>query len=196
MMLNLTEGTDCPVDEVGMIARRSSMLVTLRNQMVDQAITDGVDWLLWIDDDHSFPPDMARRLLAHDKPWIGINATTRNEPLRFTAWKKPGQMLVTDDTTHGIEKVWRMGMGISLISAEVFKAIDPPWFFTPYVETDEGRYFQGEDMYFCDKARAAGFDPFVDHDITKQTEHLTIVGRNHTSVDMAALSEEFKVKLG
>jgi hypothetical protein len=66
-----------------------------------------------------------------------------------------------------------MGFGIVLIEARVFEAMPKPWFLFEYVETDDGPTFRGEDIYFCEKAKAAGFHPLVDHDLTKETAHVS-----------------------
>jgi hypothetical protein len=128
--------------------------------------------LLWIDGDHSFPSDTAHRLLAHKRPWVGINATTRAPPLVCTAFKKPGERLATTSKSTGLERAWRMGMGITLTEARVFTEMPKPWFAVEYFEKDGKSFYAGEDVYFCEKAKAHGFAPMIDHDLTKDTAHI------------------------
>jgi hypothetical protein len=41
---------------------------------------------------------------------------------------------------------------------------------------DASNVYVGEDIYFCEKAKAWGFQPMVDHDLTKETKHYGSVG--------------------
>jgi hypothetical protein len=171
MMLRLGN-VDAGVRNVFTLQASGSILPSLRQQLAEGALFNGATHLLWIDSDHSFPDDTAHRLLAHDRPWVGINATTRNPPMRFTAAKKYGQLLETTQHSKGLERVWRMGFGVALIEARVFEAMPKPWFLIEYIEHENGGVFRGEDSYFCEKAKAAGFHPMVDHDLTKETAHV------------------------
>jgi hypothetical protein len=171
MMLHLGN-RDAGVSQVFSVHGTSSILPSVRQELAERAISRGATHLLWIDADHSFPHDTAHRLLARQRPWVGINATTRNPPLRTTALKGEGVLLDTTKHSRGLEKVWRMGFGLVLIEARVFEAMRKPWFLIEYVEKDDGAVFRGEDVYFCEKAKAAGFHPMVDHDLTKETAHV------------------------
>ena len=161
------------IDDVRMCWGSGSLLPAVRQMIAEQAVEKKeATHLLWIDADHSFPSDTAHRLLAHKRPYVGINATTRVAPPRFTALKKPGEPIKTTKNSNGLERAWRMGMGIALIEARVFQAMPKPWFGVEYLDKDESPCFLGEDVYFCDKARAYGFAPMVDHDLTKETAHV------------------------
>ncbi len=198
MILNLTSGSQPHgIDEIAVVSRRGSLVMTVRNEIARQALDLGADYLLWIDDDHIFPPDTGRRLLDRELPYVGINATTRGYPIRYTAWSKPGHMLITDDNSKGVQPVWRMGFGLCLLRREVFEKVEEPWFATPYVRVEDTgeTYFQGEDIYFCDAAKEAGFTPHVDHELTRETEHIASVGRTHHDVDADVLSKEYGATL-
>ncbi len=58
-----------------------STVATLEN--VDLEIK--ADYLLFVDADMRFPKDTLKILMAHDKDIIGVNATTRSEPVKPTA---------------------------------------------------------------------------------------------------------------
>jgi hypothetical protein len=188
-------GASSPITSLGVIARRGSIIAAVRNDIVQEGLDTGVDHFLFIDDDHTFPADTARRLLGHKVPFVGINATTRGGPIRFTAWKAPGQMLISGPEHTGLVPVWRMGMGIALVARHVFEELPEPWFAVPWVRGPHGEFFQGEDIYFCEHAREAGFTPHVDQDLTVMTEHLAISSRTHDDVDMDALSAHYSVDL-
>ena len=161
------------IDDVRITRCGGSILPSVRQTLAEKAIEENdATHLLWIDADHSFPSDTAHRLLAHKRPWVGINATTRVPPLRFTALRKQGEMLETGTHSKGLERVWRMGFGIVLIEARVFKEMAKPWFSNEWFQ-HEGEWIPlGEDIYFCEKAKHAGFAPMVDHDLTKETAHI------------------------
>lgn len=191
MMLRIGN-VDAGVRQVRTHYATGSVLCSLRQMLAERAIEQGATHLLWIDADHTFPDDMAHRLLAHDRPWVGINATTRIQPIRATAQRKRGEPLETTQHSKGLEKVWRMGFGIAMIEARVFEAMPKPWFLIEYVETDDGPHFRGEDIYFCEKAKAAGFHPMVDQDLTKETAH---IGSFPVSWESAVRIEESEAQL-
>jgi hypothetical protein len=52
----------------------------------------------------------------------------------------------------------------------MLKALPQPWFAEVYnVETGNT---VGEDVYFCNLARAAGHKVYIDHDISKDVVHM------------------------
>ncbi len=167
----------CGMTDVLTVAGAGSVLPDVRQGIAQRAVElYNATHLLWIDADHSFPADTAHRLLAHGRPWVGINATTRRPPIRYTAVQKDNEVLKTTQHSKGLEKAWRMGFGIALIEARVFAQMPKPWFLIEYIEKADGAFFRGEDIYFSEKAKAAGFHPMVDHDLTKETTHIGSVG--------------------
>ena len=119
--------------------------------------------VFFVDDDVLIERDTLIRLLAHDVPIVSglyYAKTPTPQPLLFLdAHAGPCVDYPKDQLVpcHG------HGMGCTLIKREVFDAIEPPWFLT-----EEGRLVgtdfisHTEDIYFLDKARAAGFQPMVD----------------------------------
>lgn len=174
MMLRIGH-VDAGCQQVFTCAGSGSVLPAVRQGIAEHAV-EGVQatHLLWIDSDHTFPIDTAHRLLAHGRPWVGINATTRCLPLRATALKREDVLMETTQHSKGLERAWRIGFGIVLIEARVFAALAKPWFGNEY--DDATGDFLGEDLYFGEKAKAAGFTPMVDHDLTKETTHIGSVG--------------------
>lgn len=165
------------IEDVRLLWASGSLLPSVRQHLAEKAIEEkNATHLLWIDADHKFPSDTAHRLMAHRRPFVGINATTRVPPIRATAIKKAGEPLKTTSESTGVERVWRMGFGIVLIEARVFRAMPKPWFANEWIEKDGELILQGEDVYFCEKAKSHGFHPMVDHDLTKETAHIGSVG--------------------
>src|SRR5262249_22923318 len=125
------------------------------------------DWLWFIDDDHTFQPDVLERLLAHQVDIVGPLCPRRRSP--FTPvptvddvpveLSKPGLGVVTATGTAGL-----------LVRRGVFDALDAPWF--QHGSKQDGTHVS-DDTYFCRQARAAGFDVHVDTSV--QLTHLNVV---------------------
>lgn len=148
----------------------SSILPHSRYTLVKQSARHGATHLLYLDSDMTFPADTLVRLLRHDKDMVSINAMSRRPPYNLTGWVGPGEQLVTTAESTGLVKVWRTGLAVALIKASVFDALDAPYFEQPYLpEKDE---FRGEDYHFFDQARKAGFELYIDQDLSKQVNHL------------------------
>jgi hypothetical protein len=174
------------IDDVQILNCGGSVLPKVRQFLAERAIEKyEATHLLWIDADHAFPSDTAHRLLAHGRPWVGINATTRAAPIVHTAFKRPAERLETTRHSKGLERVWRMGFGLVLIEARVFQSMPKPWFLLEYFEKDGESGYMGEDVYFCEKAKQYGFQPMVDHDLTKETDHIGSMGFNSTILEEA-----------
>jgi hypothetical protein len=124
-----------------------------------------------------FPKTTIERLIAHDKPIVGVNATTRSIPVRSTAKnleidfekKENHWRAVSSKGKTGLEQVTAIGCGVMLVKKEVFEKTPRPWF---WFEVLPGDKLLGEDVYFCVKAHDAGFDCWVDHDLSNEIGHV------------------------
>jgi hypothetical protein len=130
-----------------------------RNRLVEASLERGSEWILFIDDDHTFPPTLLRQLLSNEKPIVASLYLQRTDPFMPIAYaeKKDGDYWPLDLSTcdqHGLVEVAGAGTGGMLIRSEVFAELPAPWF----VHTTE----QSEDLYFCDRAREAGIPIYVD----------------------------------
>ena len=148
-----------------------------REKLAEVALDQGCTHLLWIDSDMRFPKDTIERLLFRNKDIVGVNAVTRQFPVKPTAkyllidekektatWKQ-----VVSKGKVGLEKVSSVGFGVVMIRAEVFRKTPKPWF---WFEQLPGEKVLGEDVYFCIKAADAGFDTYVDHDLSNKIGHV------------------------
>ncbi len=183
-------GESAGLSDAFLVSGSGSVIPAVRQHIARRAIEEkGATHLLWIDSDHSFPADTAHRLLAHGRPFVGINATTRSLPLRSTAAINETDLLETKKHSKGLQKVARIGFGIALIEARVFTAMPKPWFLIEYHEKDGAGFYRGEDVYFCEKAKQFGFTPMVDHDLTKETAHYGSVGWKSSMMDGSGWTE-------
>lgn len=149
---NLIESPRCVVDQA-------------RNNIVDLALKHGVDYILFLDDDHTFPSDLFYRLIAAQKDVVGALCFRRVEPFgpcvfRWQTAVENGNLMVYDRPEligKGLQKVDAIGFGAVLIKTEVFKRLKPE---------RPGQWFKfeevGEDLHFCDLCAQAGIDIWCD----------------------------------
>jgi hypothetical protein len=147
----------------------SSLLPESRYSLVKKSLELGATHLLFLDSDMTFPQDTIIRMLEADKDVVGINAMARRPPYNLTAWYGPGRPVQTTQESEGLEKVWRTGFGVVMIKARVFEKLNAPYFDLEYVP--EKDRFRGEDYFFFDAAREAGFELYIDQDLSKQVNH-------------------------
>ena len=162
--------------DIDLFTSSGTLIFDQRNKLVETALENKADYLLFVDADMRFPQDTLKILMAHDKDIIGVNATTRSEPVKPTA----KNFIVNEDQSvdwlpiysnvrSGIEKADGIGCGVMLVKTKVFKEMEEPYF---YFEQLGNNKILGEDIYFCIKAKDAGFDTWVDHDLSKGIKHI------------------------
>lgn len=122
-----------------------------RNRAVEQI--EG-DWLWFIDDDHAFAGSIVARLLEHSVDIVAPLVLRRQQPFAPVACVDDDFLDLSRCPQSGLLEVQHTGSAGMLIRREVFDAIEPPWF-----ELGNG---VSEDVTFCQKAREAGFDIYVD----------------------------------
>ena len=131
-----------------------------RDWLIEQSLERGSEWILFLDDDHSFPPHLLVQLLSHEQPIVSSLYLLRQPPFYPIAYESKNEeglytALDLKGRPHsGLVPVVAAGTGGMLIRSEVFYDMEPPWF----LHTDQ----HSEDLYFCDRAVAAGFPIFVD----------------------------------
>lgn len=155
-----------PQVDLAYLSHQNTNVLYQRTQLAREALERGVDALLWIDADHSFPPDALIRLLNHRQHVVGANYPMRQEPHDPTAGRiRPDQSIERVQTTAdstGLEAVDGLGFGLILIARQVFEKVPEPWFDS-----------LSEDFDFCAKARMAGFNVMLDHDLSREIGHIT-----------------------
>ena len=162
--------------DIDLFTSAGTLIFDQRNSLVKTALEIKADYLLFVDADMRFPKDTLKILMAHDKDIIGVNATTRSEPVKPTA----KNFIVNEDQSvdwlpiysnarSGIEKADGIGCGVMLVKTKVFKEMEEPYF---YFEQLLNNKILGEDIYFCIKAKDEGVDTWVDHDLSKQIKHI------------------------
>jgi len=147
-----------------------------RDVMVTEAIKAGMDYIFFLDSDtHPLDRDMILKLVAMDVDIAsGLYFAKKEGPKYPAAWQKigEGRWSPIKADNKGIVSVDAVGMGCCLIKIEVFKKLAPPWYYWTHsrINPKTGVFFEekeamSEDFHFCNKARAAGYEIFVNMDL-------------------------------
>lgn len=151
------------------ISPDSMEVADARNECVKIAREAGAEWLFFVDYDVMPPPNALVKLISHDRPIVGGVYHSKSIPSWPLLYVKGWPGAFEDYEKGDLVSVHGMGMGCTLIKMEVFDKIDPPWFKTVpgYVKENPNVVLPHltEDTYFCDKARAAGFEIVADTEV-------------------------------
>lgn len=142
-----------------------SEIAKVREYLAEQALGQLPDYLLWLDSDHTFPPDTLHRLLARDLGAVGANYARRFGP-------RSAASLNGDSVPprSGVEPVDVMGLGVCLVRADLVRRLPAPRF-----STAGG---MSEDVYFFTQLRAITKErAHVDHDLSREVGHIMSVTR-------------------
>jgi GT2 family glycosyltransferase len=136
-----------------------------RNALCQEAIDNDCEWLLMIDDDHRFSPDLLERLLAHEADVVVPLCLKRQAPYLPVIYQETGDLwrVLTADQmpATGVHEVAAAGTGCMLIHRHVLEAIPKPWF--EMGRTSDGG-LTGEDLEWSKKLRDHGFKILLDAD--------------------------------
>jgi hypothetical protein len=157
-------------------------LAAKRNLMVGEFLKhDGLEWLLMLDSDMIVPPQVVQRLITSGTDIIGGLYFSRHYPFpseagfRAESGSPHLRYLQEFGGPNPLRPVDWVGAGALLVRRRVFYEVSPPWFGNEPVNsggpdvTAEGRDVtvsivneRNEDVGFCARALAAGFQPYVD----------------------------------
>jgi len=158
--------------DLGILTVEGTYIHTNRNDLAEQALKAGCDYILWLDDDMRFPKDTLLRLLRRRKKIIGANYPTRKAPFVPVAIAsiegRTKHMPKSDEDP--LTPVEAIGFGVALTHTEVFNSIRYPWFENN--RDRENDRWVGEDVDFCMKAREAGYEVFVDNELSAEVAHI------------------------
>ena len=129
-----------------------------RNFTVAQAIKNNCTHILFSDDDMAYPEDTLERLLSHDKDLIGALYNIRRLPPALVIEYQKGGVSSDEEAKRQTEpfRCEAIGTGMLLVKTDVFKKLTSPFF--GYKWHDNGMVKMSTDWFFCEKARAAGFE--------------------------------------
>ncbi len=167
--------------------RYGSLLPSVRNALVKDALDFGADYMLLLDADHRFPENTLLRLLRHNLPVVACNQPKRAHPTGPTAEDLDGRPIYTTPELAqegAVQEVGMAGAAICLIHMSVIHELcaDPvrrPLFNTVLegAGISEGI---GEDTYFFRRVKEAGFKLYVDHGLSWEITHVHTVMLSHS----------------
>lgn len=181
--------------QLAIFASAGSVIAMNRNQLVKMAREQRASHLLQIDSDLGFPADAATRLfrlaLRYDLDVIGACYRQRTKPHNMIGLAMPNglRFAVTDMSSESeIEEAMRLPAGMLMIRMRVFDKLTRPYFRHETIEPDGDvddphQEIGGEDYYFCDSARAAGFRLWHDPLLSLSLAHLSTIGIRMTAAE-------------
>lgn len=164
-----------------------TMIHLAREQVADyfmkvgeKSVTGGgvdYDYVVFLDDDHTFPADAIYRLVSSGKDVCGALAyrrqTDQRDPTRADhqscafKWGKPDQegtvlAFPLEGVEHtGLQRVDAIGFGMTAVRMDVFRGLAEKR-MRPFFEFTQKF---GEDIGFCAKAGEAGYEIWCDTDL-------------------------------
>jgi hypothetical protein len=158
-----------------------SVITIARRNLTDIFLKSDFDYAWWVDSDMKFPIDAPIKLLKRQVALVGANYRRRRFPNPgFTGMMgEAGKFteLVTDDNSPSMQKVDVLPHGCVMVHRSVYEKIPQPHYLQDYIP--EINLEVGEDIYFCNKAKEAGFDVWCDHDLSKEISHIGIFHFNY-----------------
>lgn len=153
---------------------KTSILPKSREHLAEVAVENDATHVLFIDSDMVFPPETFRGLIRHDVSVVAANCATKTFPSFPTARlfrpDDPAGHPVQIYPKEGLIRVWRVGCGVMLVATEVFRTLPKPWFNTRWEPKLKDHV--GEDWVFCENLEAAGYDIFVDQELSEHIGHI------------------------
>ena len=178
--------------------QRGSSIPTNRHKICEVAEKVKADYVLMVDSDMAqIPDDAIVRLVNHKKPLVGALYFAKQPPCVPIASRRdrkgnyvPIINYEKEETTGGLLSVDGIGFGMVLLSIPMIQKIMEVKGDRPLFNMHETK---GEDYWFCELAKEAGFPVFVDVglEIGHRGEY------TYTSVDLhrfKPLVEEIKEK--
>lgn len=146
------------------VFQSQSVIYEAREEIAKSAIEQGFDYILWIDSDMIFEPDVLGKLMMCKKdvvsgvyfkrvfPYTPVLYTPRTDKLE----------IYEDYPTRGLFEIGACGFGCVLTKVSVIKAV---------IDKYGGAFFPiggtiGEDISFCIRARKLGYKVFCDPSVT------------------------------
>lgn len=176
----LTEALDKSIVNLRFCHIKSSHLSESRNNLVIQALNTGCSHILFVDDDMLLPQDAIYKLYKQNVDIVGANCATKVLPSLPTA-RNNKEHVFTKSNSTGLEQVNRIGTGLLMVKADVFRNMEFPYFACP-PDPDYNGAPMGEDIYFIKKAQEKGYKVFIDHDISKGVYHIGDYWYGHRDV--------------
>lgn len=161
-----------------------SVIPQQRNTLVLEARQIKATHILWLDSDMHFPSTAVNQLLKHNVSIVAATYSTRVKPLRSVAFVDKTDLNLRLKAKTGLHKVFGVGMGCMLVDIQVYNYIQPPWH--QYLFNKDTQDLSGEDIWFCQCANDAGYEIYVDADLSNSVAHFGtkafLIGETNDSI--------------
>lgn len=139
-------------------------LDVIRNNLVEGAKKYLCSHILFLDIDHRHNKDTIVKLLSHNLPIVSGLSYMRNEPYEPCLFRGEinNYRTVTQWAENELIEVDSVGAACLLINMDVFNNIKHPYFQFMKNPDPSSQFDIGEDVYFCNKIKKAGYKIFVD----------------------------------
>lgn len=160
----------------GLLMMDGASVEKSRNFLTARFMDSGMTHLLWVDADQGWQPMDVLRLVAQDKPYVGVAVRKKTSEVQWNCNFIDGEEV----NENGLLKVKELGTGFCLMHREVIEqmiAKHPEQRITEdelsdnlyrlfYDEVEDGRYW-GEDLSFARRWRKlCGGEIFIDVSMT------------------------------
>ena len=144
--------------DVQIYMRASTIVDKARNDLVDMALKDNCDYIMFIDSDTLIPNGAVDSLLDMNVDIASGLYFSKGKPYLPVARVKEGDMhfYLDDFEFNDIMEVAGVGMGCCLIKTSVFKDMKFPYFKLEWRHKEGIDYQIAEDLYFCEEAIKKG----------------------------------------
>lgn len=199
---------EIPTERYSVVYVEGADVAVARNLLAEKA-KEVADYIFFIDDDVLPPINTITKLLSHDKDIVcGLYFAKQEPHFPQIFLKNYEDDLSKDDPTpkwtgrydcienykrDALIEIDTCGAGCMLIKADVFKKLKLPYF--QYIPKGEDTPRKGEDFYFCEKARDAGYKIYCDTSIICKHIGRKFIGADHWDMSVQML-KEMKEKMG
>lgn len=138
-----------------LICPKTTLMTHNRSACAESAILTNSDYLFFVDSDMDFPDDALVKLIELNKDIVGAMYNSRRLPAEPILRLPPGTVIPKVPFRLDI-----LTTGLLLVKTNVFRTLPKPWFAFTFQEGTNAH--DGEDVYFCEKAKQGGFDIWCD----------------------------------
>lgn len=158
-----------------------SVITIARRNLVDIFMKSDFDYIWWVDSDMKFPIEAPIRLLRRNVDVVGCNYRRRRFPNpNFTGMSGSAGQFVefqTTDQSPPMELIDVLPHGLVMVRRRVYEKTPQPHYLQEYIA--ELNLEIGEDIFFCNQVKKAGFEVWCDQELSREVAHIGIFHFNY-----------------
>lgn len=173
-LINLTLTSVYNGIQVAIINQKSSVIEMGRATIVEQAKDINADYLLFLDSDMMFPPNLLVELInqqkTENKKVICCDAVRRRPPFTQVVKDIKGKHIDYDKIPKRLVELKGGTSAIQLIDMSVFEMMERPYFLVTW--NDAEQEYLGEDYYFTKRLSKFGIKMYCDTFLSRKIIHI------------------------